>query len=262
MTTPALAIFLDQVGFGYGREAIFEGFSANFQNVRITALLGPSGVGKSSLLNLIAGTVVPNSGTINFCENGQRVDRPSIGLVFQAPTLIPWRTVLSNILFGVEINHRERKQAATKHARALLSKFGLSGTEDRHPFELSGGMQQKVSIARALVSGAKILLLDEPFSNSDFVSRRTLQQEISRAVDTEQLIAVLVTHDLNDALRMGDRIVVVRERPVRILDSFDITIPREERLRDEASAAISLKPYFDRVWKSLNDADSGAPTDA
>jgi NitT/TauT family transport system ATP-binding protein len=119
-------------------------------------------------------------------------------------------------------------------------------------------MQQRVSIARALVSGAKILLLDEPFSNSDFVARRILQEEIAQAVETKHIAVVLVTHDLNDALRLGDRIVVVANRPVEILDSFDIEIPRSDRQKDEAATAVALKPYMSRVWQSLSDVKSRA----
>ncbi len=244
-------IAVREVSFGYRANIlVFDRLSMEFDGGSVAAILGPSGVGKSTLLSLIAGTLRPSAGAVEFYREGRSGSRPPTGLVFQAPTLIPWRTVSSNILFGVEIKHRERLASAKERARELLLKFGLNGAEDRYPFELSGGMQQKVSIARALVSGAGILLLDEPFSNSDFISRRILQEEISHVVDAEGTTAILVTHDINDALRLADRVMLVAGRPVELLDTFEIEIPRGERLGD--AAAIALKPYFDRVWSCLS----------
>ncbi len=256
-------IVLSQIGFSYeGREhsPLFWDFSLTLQRGLVTVILGPSGVGKSTLLGLIAGTQKASQGSVVFCNHEQSAVRPTIGLVFQSATLIPWRTVLSNALFGVEIKHGKNRESALTHARSLLARFGLKDFERKFPFELSGGMQQRVSIIRALVSEAEVLLLDEPFSNSDFLARRALQLEISRKVETEQIVTVLVTHDLNDALRFGDRILVVANRPVQIVDSFEIELSREERLGDESTAA--LKPYFERVWRNWASSDSEARANA
>src|ERR1700722_3759238 len=190
-------ITLKNIGFGYppdNKRSIFQDFSMDVSCRQVTAFLGPSGVGKSTLLGLIAGTIVPDEGAIQFWEHGRQTGRPPIGLVFQAATLIPWRTILSNALFGVELMQNRMRTRAATNARIMLAKYGLRGYDNRYPYELSGGMQQRVAIIRALVSGAKILLLDEPFSSSDFSARRVLQRDISEAVEQDGFTAVLVTH--------------------------------------------------------------------
>ena len=224
---------------------VISSFGGVFLPAHISVVLGPSGCGKTTLLNLIAGLIKPTEGRIHYPE-GHTEKKRRIGYVFQSPSLIPWRTIRENALFGAEITGNKDAEIVSR-CGDLLRAYGLGGFEYVYPSALSGGMQQRVSIVRAVLSGAKIILLDEPFSNSDFIMRRELQGEISRLVLEERLIAILVTHDIEEAVRIGDKVVVLTQRPARVSAEIDIPIPREERLHGGAKSIEALAPYLDRV---------------
>ena len=222
----------------------------------VTVFVGPSGCGKTTLLNIVAGLLNPVSGSV------ENPGKNRFGYVFQSPSLIPWRTIRANALFGAEIV-AQSDQAIQRRCNEMLIAFGLGGFEEQYPASLSGGMQQRVSIIRAVLSGAKVILLDEPFSNSDFIMRRELQRELSRLVDEEQLIAILVTHDVEDAIRIGDKIIVLTQRPARVKTEIEIPIPRTERLRGGASIVRDLSDYIDRVEAEFGtDEQNMKPVDA
>jgi ABC-type nitrate/sulfonate/bicarbonate transport system ATPase subunit len=248
---------MENVAFAYGGDAtrrrrLFEDFSLTLdRDAGVTVFLGASGTGKSTLLALLGGVLTPDAGAVRYEGFNSNGRLPAVGFVFQSAALVPWKTIKANVLFGAEIIGDGAIRSAAEDARALMGKYGLGGYEARYPHELSGGMQQRASIIRAIVSGARILLLDEPFSNSDFVTRRALQNEISDLIEERDLLVALVTHDLDDALRFGDRIVVVGDRPLRVLDSFAIQLPRRSRLNGRGSAAPQLTPYLERVWRAL-----------
>jgi ABC-type nitrate/sulfonate/bicarbonate transport system ATPase subunit len=248
---------MQNVAFSYEsgaaqRSRLFEDFSLSLsREVGVTVFLGASGTGKSTLLGLLGGVLTPDAGAVRYEGFDSNGAAPAVGFVFQEAALIPWRTILSNVLFGAEIIAGKARDGVLQDAQDLLRKYGLGGYEGRYPHELSGGMQQRASIIRAIVSGARILLLDEPFSNSDFVTRRALQKEISDLIEERDLVVALVTHDLEDALRFGNRIVVVGERPLKVLDSFDIGLSRQSRLDGKGAAAPNLMPYLERIWRAL-----------
>ncbi|WDZ85315.1 ABC transporter ATP-binding protein [Micromonospora cathayae] len=200
------------------------------------AVLGRSGCGKSTLLRLIAGLLPTTGGQIEV--DGTPVTRPrqNIAMLFQRPALLPWRTVLDNVLLPVEIfgwsraRHRER-------ARDLLDMAGLAGFEKRLPHELSGGMQQRVSLCRSLIAEPRVLLMDEPFSALDALTREELSGELQRVHMENAATVVFVTHSIDEAVLLADRVVVLSPRPGRIRSIVDVDIPRPRSLGRNAHLA-------------------------
>jgi len=229
--------------------AVLGGVSTEFACSSISSVVGPSGCGKTTLLNLVAGLLEPDEGAVERTFGGHRC-----GYVFQAPSLVPWLRVAENALLGAEISGVQ-SEAVMHRCDMLLRRFGLKGFERAYPAALSGGMQQRVSIIRAALSGAKVLLLDEPFSNSDFLFRLELQREVSRLVEEENLAAVLVTHDIEDAVRVSDKVIVLTNRPAKVKGELSITVPRSQRLSDDPSSVRLIAPYLEHIWKLLKSAD-------
>lgn len=217
------------------------------------ALLGPSGCGKSSLLRVLCGLTKPTSGEIAFrgsagnasgrAARGAGVGARSVGLVPQAATLLPWLKVLDNVLLPAKILGLPRAEAETR-ARELLEMTGLAGFEDRYPRQLSGGMQQRVSIARALIHDPQVLLMDEPFAALDALNRERLSAELQSIWLATGKTVVFVTHSISEAVFLADRIVVMSRRPGRIISEFPVTEARPRSLdrtspeSEELSATI------------------------
>lgn len=207
---------------------VVAGVSADLPGGMVTAFVGPSGCGKTTILKLLAGLLIPSHGTIaNVAQRPGR--RPRCGFVFQEPSLLPWQPVLGNALLGVSVQGRIA-DADRERANLLLTTFGLDAVLDRYPSSLSGGMQQRAALARALLARPDVLLLDEPFAHSDLALRRQLYADVSKAVDDEQLPAILVTHDATEACKIADQIYVLSQRPARVVDLLKIAIPRAVRL--------------------------------
>ncbi|NLE01180.1 MAG: ABC transporter ATP-binding protein [Fibrobacter sp.] len=190
----------------------------------IVSIVGASGCGKSTLLKLIVGLSTCTEGKI-LCA-GQPINRASVGrgMVFQESRLLPWKTVEQNIAYGIpsSIPGKQRRSLIQRHIQLV----GLQGFEKALPHQLSGGMQQRVSIARALVRRPEILLLDEPFGALDALTRIQMQQEVLRIWDTERNTMILVTHDIDEAIYLGDRVIVMSSRPGTIKSVFNIDLPR------------------------------------
>lgn len=172
------------------------------------SLVGPSGCGKTTLLKMLAGLLSPTEGKLVVDGKVGAPDARSFGFVFQSPALLPWRTVIQNVLLPTDL-FRSDREAATRRARELLSLVQLDGLEDKYPTELSGGMQQRVAIARALIHDPPLLLMDEPFGALDPITRRQLQQEFVRIQARVAKCVILVTHDMAEALTLGDRVGVM-----------------------------------------------------
>jgi NitT/TauT family transport system ATP-binding protein len=192
------------------------------------AVLGKTGCGKSTMFNLLAGLIEPTSGTVAVIERDPFRDfdffRGKIGMVFQGDRLMPWRSALANVLLGLAIIGVEAK-AAEATARGWLERLGLTGHEHDYPHALSGGMRQRVSIARAFAIDPKILLCDEPFSSLDEMTARALRAEFLRLVRQNHKTAVFVTHQIDEAMEVGDRVVVFH-RPARI--ALDVRVPQDD----------------------------------
>jgi NitT/TauT family transport system ATP-binding protein len=191
-------------------------------------VVGPSGCGKSTLLRILAGIVTPTEGEVQVTGRPSRGPQRSVGVVFQSPVLFPWRTVLENVLVPAEVQKRPRAEAVER-ARSYLELVGLSGFETKYPKELSGGMQQRVGIVRALINDPALLLMDEPFGALDAMTRESMNLELLRIRQRLKSTIMLVTHSIPEAVFLGDRVVVMSPRPGRVTQIREVRFdgPRE-----------------------------------
>jgi NitT/TauT family transport system ATP-binding protein len=226
--------------------------SLSIRENEFISIIGPSGCGKTTLLKIIDGLIPHDSGQILI--NGKRISAPGPdrAVVFQTFALLPWRTVLANVEFSLEL-HRISKEERTSIARDYLKRVGLEEFEDHYPHELSGGMQQRAGLARALAVNPMILLMDEPFGSVDAQTRQLLQEELLDLWQREQKTVIFVTHSMDEAVYLSDRVVVMTPRPGRVAEILDVPLPRpraaEEVRRD--SRFVDLTNY---IWDSLKKA--------
>ncbi|MFL5206913.1 MAG: ABC transporter ATP-binding protein [Microvirga sp.] len=193
------------------------------------AVVGPSGCGKSTLLKLVAGLIPPTEGEVQI--GGVTVQEPpdDVGIVFQNPVLLPWRSVLRNVMMPVEVRKLDRETHLAR-ARKLLSMAGLEDFQAKYPWQLSGGMQQRAAICRALVHDPKIVLMDEPFGALDAMTRERMNLELQRIHHETGKTILLITHSIPEAVFLADRVVVMSERPGSIAATYDVTLPRPRNL--------------------------------
>ena len=222
-------------------------------NQEFITLVGPSGCGKSTLLKLIAYLIEPTSGRLTL--SGKPHNKPSrdIGIVFQDAVLLPWRNVIDNVLLPIEILGLDRS-AYRKRAMELLDLVGLQDFENRMPKELSGGMQQRTAICRALIHDPDVLLMDEPFAALDAMTREELGFELMRIWDEHKKSIVFVTHSIPEAILLADRVVVMTPRPGRIAEIIDIDLKRPRTLDMEFTT--TFKEYSDRVRNLIYSRDT------
>jgi len=227
---------------------VLEDINLTIAEEEFVALVGPSGCGKSTLLNLTAGLLEPSSGTIYFTEtNSTQV--PAVGIVFQETGLFPWRSVYDNIAFGLEasgVPKNEQKERISHY----IEMVGLAGFEKAFPHQLSGGMRQRVGIARALVINPDLLLMDEPFSALDAQTRTIMQEELVTLWEKTRLSTLYVTHNIQEAVLLADRVVLLSRRPGRISKILTIDIPRPEREKSEHAQAID--EYVRIIWEHIS----------
>lgn len=192
-------------------------------------IVGPSGCGKSTLLRILGGLLIPTKGLVHLDSRPLSSPRRQVGYVFQKMSLMPWRTTLGNVVLPLQVAGVPRSQAE-RQARDLIDLVGLTGFETAYPRQLSGGMAQRVAIARALVSGPEALLLDEPFGSLDALSREQMNLDLLRIWQARQITTVMVTHDLQEAVFLSDRVLVMSPRPGQIRDQIAVTLPRPRTL--------------------------------
>ena len=228
---------------GNGGLYVLDDVSFHIQAREFVAVLGPSGSGKSTLLRILAGLIAPTHGDYTFA-GGQN---PRIGMVFQQSNLMPWRTVIQNMMLPLELQGA-RVADARMQAQDLIELIGLQGFEDNWPRDLSGGMAQRVAIARALIHDPDLLFLDEPFGSLDALTRERMWTELSRIWQARQKTVIMVTHSIEEALFLADRVLVLTQRPGSIkLDlKVDLPRPRKDEMRYTA--------HFGKLAKSLKKA--------
>jgi NitT/TauT family transport system ATP-binding protein len=217
------------------------------------SFVGPSGCGKTTLLNLISGLILPSSGEILF--NDKRITGPTgeMSLVFQRPVLLPWRRIINNVMLPAEVMGLKPRAKYEERARELLDLVGLAGFEDAYPRELSGGMQQRAAIARALVHETRVLLMDEPFAALDAMTREELNIELMRIWELTGRTIIFVTHNIAEATLLSDRIVVMTPRPGQVREVLTVDIPRPRSL------ATMAEPRFGEISNYIRSMLSHKP---
>jgi NitT/TauT family transport system ATP-binding protein len=215
------------------------------------SIVGPSGCGKSTLLSLVAGMVKPTKGKVLIDGHEVSGTSPKVGYMLQHDHLLEWRDVLSNLLVGAEVRRMDYKKAESK-AIQLLERYGLGGFAHHTPTQLSGGMRQRVALIRTLVTEPDILLLDEPFSSLDYQTRLTLADEIFNIIKDQGKTAILVTHDISEAISMADRVMVMSNRPGTISKIYAIEMDEGKVLSPwRKREATRYHDYFNDIWREL-----------
>lgn len=212
------------------------------------SIVGPSGCGKSTLLSLISGLEKPQSGEISL----HLEDKKSIGYMLQQDHLFDWRTIKDNVLLGPEINHTLTKEKEN-YALSLLEEYGLFQFINKKPSELSGGMRQRAALIRTMVMSPSLLLLDEPFSALDFQTRLSVSSDIGAIIKKSNITAILITHDLAEAISLSDRIIVLSKRPGEVKKEIKIKLTKTDETALSARSAPEFNDYFNLLWKEISD---------
>ena len=232
---------LDHVSYSYhtpsGETPALKDVSFSVRPGSFTSIAGPSGCGKSTLLSLIAGLIAPEKGCIRFYKSDAMPAAARIGYMLQHDTLLEWRTIYKNILQELD---------------EMLRNYGLAAFASARPSELSGGMRQRAALIRTLVLEPDILLLDEPFSALDYQTRLEVSDDIFRIIKEQEKTALLVTHDISEAIAMGEQVIVLSSRPAGIKNVFDIHLSVDKRTPFSSRTAPEFSAYFHQIWKELS----------
>lgn len=234
-----------------GETKALENVSFSVSEGEFIAIVGPSGCGKSTLLSIICGILKPEKGLIKMNGKNLKQSTTNIGYMLQHDHLFEWRTVYHNVLLGLEVRHMLSAKTRKK-ALELLEQYGLQQFKNSRPSQLSGGMRQRVALIRTLVLEPELLLLDEPFSALDYQTRLTVGNDIGQILKHEHKTAILVTHDLSEAVSLADRVLILTPRPATISKIVDISFELENDTPMHRRNAPEFKNYFNLIWEELN----------
>jgi len=245
---------LKDISYAYhtmeGETKALEHISFSIKKGEFVSIVGPSGCGKSTLLSLISGLLEPEQGTIKLNGKHIKESTTNIGYMLQRDHLFEWRTIYSNVILGLEIQHMLTAKTKAK-ANELLDVYGLKSFSSSKPSQLSGGMRQRAALVRTLVLEPDILLLDEPFSALDYQTRLTVGDDIGQIIRNENKTAVLVTHDLSEAISLGDRVIILSKRPATIWQTIPLIFDLKEDTPLNRRNSPEFKTYFNLIWKEL-----------
>ena len=259
-------LILNNISKGFGevwdREEIISDFSLNVKQSELTVLVGPSGCGKSTLVNLIAGFDKPDVGEISI--NGKKITEPGNDrmVVFQETALIPWQTTMDNVTFGPILRGKD-KNKVTEEANRLLEKVGLKEFKDKFPIQLSGGMQRRAELARAMINEPEIMIMDEPFRGLDAMSRELMQEFFVKLFEDNRKTNLFVTSEIEEAVFLADKVVVLSNRPTNVRKIIDITLPRPRNFNMLSSSEAyeykreAMELLHEEAMKSFKGSEVG-----
>jgi NitT/TauT family transport system ATP-binding protein len=233
-----------------GETPALRNININIEKGEFVSIVGPSGCGKSTLLNIIAGLIKPSSGTV--MVDGEEIHSYSerLGYMFQRDHLFEWLSVLNNVSLGLKIKQQINSENIEKLDN-LLKKYNLWEFKDHHPKELSGGMRQRVALIRTLAMDPEVLLLDEPFSALDYQTRLNVSDEVHEIIKKEGKTAIMVTHDISEAVSMSSRVIILSKRPARIKNDVPIIFEEQYKTPFSRREAPKFREYFNGIWKQL-----------
>lgn len=246
---------LEHVSYSYhsldGETRALEDISLTVEPGEFISIVGPSGCGKSTLLSLISGLIMPETGSIRINGTENNAGNTNIGYMLQKDHLFEWRTIYSNVTLGLEIQHQMTPERL-KNVDHMLETYGLSNFTRQRPSELSGGMRQRAALIRTLALEPDLLLLDEPFSALDYQTRLEVCDDIATIIKKEKKTAILVTHDLSEAISVGSRVVILSRRPGTIQKIVPISFSMPGCTPMQSRNAPEFQEYFNAIWKELN----------
>jgi NitT/TauT family transport system ATP-binding protein len=242
-------VVVDRVFKKFGSVQALDDISLRVAGGEFVSLIGPSGCGKTTLLKIVAGLVRADTGAIRVGSRVVHGPGPESAMVFQDFALLPWATVLGNVEFGLRLRRRPRAEREAA-ARRYIARVGLAGFEHHYPAQLSGGMQQRVGLARALAVDPAVLLMDEPFASIDEQTRRLFQDDLLGVWADEGKSVLFVTHSMEEAIYLSDRVVVLSPRPGRVHQVIDVPLPRPREQAD-VRASVEFTRLVDTLWKVL-----------
>ncbi len=233
-----------------GRLLALDNVNLSIEEGEFVSIVGPSGCGKTTFINIADGLLQATNGRIEL--DGKVVQKPGTdrAMVFQDPCLLPWRTVLKNVIYGLEVRGQDGPEGKQR-ARRFVDLVGLSGFEDHYPHELSGGMQQRVNLARALTVDPDVLIMDEPFAALDAQTREIMQQELLRIWREAKKTVLFITHQINEAIYLADRVIIFSARPGKVKDVVRVELPRPRLL--SVKREKKFLEYEDKVWTLIED---------
>ncbi len=240
----------------HGETLAIDDLNMTVEEGEFVAVVGPSGCGKTTMLSLMAGLMQPSKGSVSVMGKKVRAPGENIGYVLQRDHLLDWRTIEGNVLLGLEVKNMLNEETKA-HALSLVKRYGLWDFLHHYPHELSGGMRQKVALIRTLAFDPELLLLDEPFSALDYQTRLSASDEIHAIIKNEHKSAILVTHDIAEAISMADRVMVLSKRPTRVKKEYLISLTCEANNPLSRRNAPEFHNYFNDIWKELDH--SGKP---
>lgn len=249
-STVQSGVRLTDVSKAYGRSDVLQGCTFEIAPGEFTALIGPSGCGKTTIINLVAGYESVDAGNIKVGDKTVSSTGWDRLVVFQESALFPWKSTIQNVMFGL-LNRGKSKVAAEAEARELLAQFGLSGFESKYPNQLSGGMQRRVELARAMVNKPEIMLLDEPFRGLDAMTRELMQEYLLNVFEKNPVTTLFVTTEIDEAIYLADRIVVLSSRPTVVKETITVDLPRPRKL--EMLSTSRFGDIHGKIMESLLD---------
>lgn len=251
-----IILSLKNIAFSYhslnGEIKALDNISFSVRTGEFLAIVGPSGCGKSTILSLIAGLLQPESGDITFYTKDPHDKKPGIGYMLQHDHLFEWRDIYKNVTLGLEINKQLTPEKKEK-VLSMVNDYGLSPFLHKKPSELSGGLKQRAALVRTLALEPDLLLLDEPFSALDYQTRLNVSDDIGKILKSSGKPAILVTHDISEAISMADRVLILSARPATVRKIIDIDLDISDRTPLSSRNAPDFKKYFNIIWKELNE---------